>query len=735
MSKKVMEIKVFGHFNPKGFISFYFLLMLFYFVYCCITLMSKSKLEGNVMFKNAFGVLQKVGKALMLPVALLPAAGILLALGAALQNPVLLDIAPFLDNSGVAKVASIMQNAGGIVFGNLALLFAVGVAVGLAGGEGVAGLAAIIGYLIMNVTMGTALGLTAEDVNGLNYASILGVPTLQTGVFGGIIVGIIAAALYNKFYEIELPSYLGFFAGKRFVPIVTAGTSILLGLLMLVIWPPIQAGLNAFSQNMVHANLTLSAFIFGVIERSLIPFGLHHIFYSPFWYEFGEYVTKAGEVVRGDQRIFMAQISDNVQNLTAGTFMTGKFPFMMFGLPAAALAIYQEARPERKAVVGGLMASAALTSFLTGITEPIEFSFLFVAPVLFGIHAIFAGLSFMVMHLLNVKIGMTFSGGLIDYILFGLINPQTNAWLVIPVGLAFSVIYYFGFRFAIRKFNLKTPGREVAEETADAADAQGNELPYQILEAMGGKDNIVHLDACITRLRVSVKDVKHVDKDRLKQLGAAGVLEVGNNIQAIFGPRSETIKGQMKDIMSGKKPSPATQPSAAKEVEQQIEEVNPGALQNEEKANEVFVSPIKGEIKPITEVPDSVFSGKMMGDGFAILPSEGTVVSPVDGKIVNVFPTKHAIGIVSDGGREILIHVGIDTVNLKGQGFETLVSENDRVEKGQALIKVDLDFVKKNAPSIITPVVFTNLKQGEKVVLKKQGAVELKEENIISIEK
>ncbi|MFB6468375.1 glucose-specific PTS transporter subunit IIBC [Cytobacillus sp. Hz8] len=686
--------------------------------------------------KKAFGVLQKVGKALMLPVALLPAAGILLALGAALLNPTLLDLAPFLDNSGVHMVASVMQHAGDIVFGNLALLFAVGVAVGLSGGEGVAGLAAIIGYLIMNVTMGTVLGLEAKDVNGTNYASILGVPTLQTGVFGGIIVGIIASALYNKFFEIELPSYLGFFAGKRFVPIITAGSAIVLGLIMLIIWPPIQSGLNAFSNNMVDANLTLSAFIFGVIERSLIPFGLHHIFYAPFWYEFGEYVTKAGQVVHGDQRIFMAQIADHVQNLTAGTFMTGKFPFMMFGLPAAALAIYHEALPEKKVFVGGLMVSAALTSFLTGITEPIEFSFLFVAPVLFGIHAIFAGLSFMTMHLLNVKIGMTFSGGLIDYILFGLINPQTHAWLVIPVGLVFAVIYYFGFRFAIRKWNLKTPGREDEEEDQAGAQATGStsDLPYEILAAMGGKDNISHLDACITRLRVSVNDIKNVDKDRLRKLGSAGILVVGNNIQAIFGPRSETIKGQMKDIMSGKRPQKAVATAPEKGVEQQIEEVNPEALQASE-VNETYVAPVKGELKPITEVPDAVFSGKMMGDGFAIVPTEGTIVSPVDGKVINLFHTKHAIGLFSEAGREILIHVGIDTVNLKGEGFEILVSENETVKKGQPLLKADLDYLKQHAPSTITPVVFTNLAEGEKVILNKQGNVELKEENIISIRK
>ncbi|MEH7492222.1 glucose-specific PTS transporter subunit IIBC [Neobacillus niacini] len=689
------------------------------------------------MFKQAFGVLQKVGKALMLPVALLPAAGILLALGAALRNPALLDLAPFLDNSTVDMIAAVMQKAGDIIFGNLPLLFAVGVAVGLAGGEGTAGLAAIIGYLIMNVTMGTVLGITAEDVNGLNYANVLGIPTLQTGVFGGIIVGILASAMYNKFYEIELPSYLGFFAGKRFVPIITAASALVLGLLMIFIWPPIQNGLNAFSQNMVHANLTISAFIFGVIERSLIPFGLHHIFYSPFWYEFGEYTTKAGEVVRGDQRIFMAQITDNVKNLTAGTFMTGKFPFMMFGLPAAALAIYHEAKPEKKVFVGGLMASAALTSFLTGITEPIEFSFLFVAPILFGIHAVFAGLSFMVMHMLDVKIGMTFSGGLIDYILFGLINPQTNAWIVIPVGLVFAVIYYFGFRFAIRTFNLKTPGRELEEEEnqAPTGKAGSGDLASNILDAMGGKGNIAHLDACITRLRVSVNDIKDVDKDQLKRLGAAGVLEVGNNIQAIFGPRSETIKGQMKDIMDGKKPR-TTVKAPEKGVEQQIEEINPEALQTaRSNEDEGFMAPLKGELKPITEVPDQVFAGKMMGDGFAIVPVEGTIVSPVSGKIVNLFPTKHAIGILSDTGREILIHVGIDTVNLKGQGFETLVSENDIVDQGQPLLKVDLDYIKEHATSIITPVVFTNLAEGEKVVIEKPGQVDLKQTGIIKITK
>ncbi len=691
------------------------------------------------MFKNIFGVLQKVGKALMLPVAILPAAGILLAVGTALTNPTLLAVAPFLDVVWVKHIADVMANAGDIIFSNLAMLFAVGVAIGLSGGEGVAGLAAIVGYLIMNVTMGVAKGLSLGDVTGNHVnpanALVLGIPTLQTGVFGGIIVGLMAAYMYNKLFEIELPSYLGFFAGKRFVPIATAASAVVLGLIMLVVWPPIQVGLNHFSNFMLNSQPTLAAFIFGLIERSLIPFGLHHIWYSPFWFEFGSYTPHgASTPVHGDQAIFMAEIKDRVQHLTAGTFQTGKYPFMMFGLPAAALAIYHEARPERKKIVAGIMGSAALTSFLTGITEPIEFSFLFVAPVLFGIHAVFAGLSFMVMQLLNVKIGMTFSGGLIDFVLFGVLNKQTHWWWVIPVGLVFAVIYYFGFRFAIRKFNLKTPGREeVEEETEGTTSAPTSDLPYDILEAMGGTKNIANLDACITRLRIQVADVKNVKKDRLKKLGATGVLEVGNNIQVIFGPKSDTIKSQMKDIISGKRPRKLkTSPNA--EVRQNTEEMLPGVLQSKGKEiHESYISPVKGEIKPITEVPDPLFSEKTMGDGFAIVPEAGVIVSPVDGKIVIVFPTKHAIGLMSDAGREILIHVGIDSVNLKGEGFETLVRDGDCVAAGQPLMKVNLDFLKERVPSIITPIVFTNLNIGETVVIEKEGPVELKEPNIISI--
>ncbi|MCA1010014.1 glucose-specific PTS transporter subunit IIBC [Halobacillus halophilus] len=678
------------------------------------------------MFKNAFGTLQKVGKALMTPVALLPAAGILLAFGTSFAQDSFVEKVPYFGTPWVQTLLEVMAEAGGVVFDNLPLLFAVGVAIGLAKGDGVAGLAAIIGYLIMNVVMGVLGNVDADMTSDPAYAEVLGIPTLQTGVFGGIIVGILAAFLYNKYFNIELPQFLGFFAGKRFVPIITAFTSLFLGIIMLWVWPFAQAGLNGLSHLMLEGNQTISAFFFGLIERSLIPFGLHHIFYSPFWFEFGSYTNAAGEIVRGDQTIFFEQLKDGV-DFTAGTFMVGKFPFMMFGLPAAALAIYHTAKPGRKKVVGGIMASAALTSFLTGITEPIEFSFLFVAPVLFGIHAVFAGLSFMTMEILGVKIGQTFSGGLIDFILFGVLPNRTDWWWVIIVGLIFSVIYYFGFRWAILKFNLATPGRE---DEADDEEDQGEvgDLPYEILQAMGGQENISHLDACITRLRVSVNDKENVNKNRLKKLGASGVMEVGNNIQAIFGPVSDTLRGQMQDIIDGK--TPRSREDVAEIV-------------NEEKAAQApvskgdlnFVSPIKGKVMPITDVPDQVFSGKMMGDGFAIDPQDGKIVSPVNGKILNIFPTKHAIGLEAENGMEILVHIGIDTVSLKGEGFTALISEGDEVKQGQAIMEVDLDYIRKHAASAITPIVFTNLAEGQEVRVKASGEVQHNDPDIIEITK
>ncbi|WP_017470335.1 glucose-specific PTS transporter subunit IIBC [Amphibacillus jilinensis] len=670
---------------------------------------------------NLFGTLQKVGKALMLPVALLPAAGILLAFGTSFAQDEWLERFPWFENEVVLTILQVMEESGGVVFDNLPLLFAVGVAIGLAKGDGVAGLAAIIGYLIMNVTMGVFAGVTPEMAeDNPAYAQILGIDTLQTGVFGGIIVGILAAYMYNRFFKIELPQFLGFFAGKRFVPIITAFSSLILGMIMVLVWPFAQDGLNALSHFMLDTNRTISTFIFGIIERALIPFGLHHIFYSPFWFEFGEYVNEAGDIFRGDQRIFFEQLRDGV-DFTAGSFMTGKFPFMMFGLPAAALAIYHTARPEKKKLVGGIMASAALTSFLTGITEPLEFSFLFVAPLLFGIHTIFAGLSFMMMHILNVRIGMTFSGGLIDFLLFGVMPNRTAWWWVIIIGLIFSVIYYFGFRWAILKFNLATPGREdEAEDDGDDNTGSSDDRPYNILEAMGGKDNITNLDACITRLRVSVADVKNVDKNRLKKLGASGVMEVGNNIQAIYGPVSDTIRGQMQDIIDGK--APRKQEKSGEEIKQEAVSVDSIDM----------TSPMTGEALSIEEVPDQVFSQKMMGDGFAIKPTEGKVVSPVDGKILNIFPTKHAIGIQADNGLEILIHIGIDTVKLEGNGFTQVAEEGQTVKKGDLLMEIDLDYISEHATSTVTPIIFTNLEEGKTVEVQ-QGEIEMNQAEFVAL--
>ncbi|WP_112179138.1 MULTISPECIES: glucose-specific PTS transporter subunit IIBC [Paraliobacillus] len=669
---------------------------------------------------NIFGTLQKVGKALMLPVALLPAAGILLAFGTSFAQDQWTEQFTWFANPGVLKVLEVMEAAGGIVFDNLPLLFAVGVAIGLSKGDGVAGLAAIIGYLIMNVTMGVFENVTPDmAANEPAYTNMLGIDTVQTGVFGGIIVGLLASFLYNRYFNIELPQFLGFFAGKRFVPIITAFSSLILGIIMVFVWPFAQDGLNALSHLMLETNRTLSTFIFGVIERSLIPFGLHHIFYSPFWFEFGQYTNAAGEIVRGDQTIFFAQLKDGV-DFTAGNFMTGKFPFMMFGLPAAALAIYHTARPEKKKLVAGIMGSAALTSFLTGITEPLEFSFLFVAPILFGIHAVFAGLSFMTMYLLDVKIGMTFSGGLIDFILFGVMPNRTEWFWVIVVGLVFAVIYYFGFRWAILKFNLATPGREKAEEGDDDIQESGDEddRPYEILKAMGGQENITNLDACITRLRVSVADKGNVDKKRLKNLGASGVMEVGNNIQAIFGTSSDTIRGQMQDIIDGKTP---------RQKEEESDSTSPmisGKID--------LSSPMAGEILPISEVPDQVFSQKMMGDGFAVKPTAGKVVAPVNGKVLNIFPTKHAIGLQAENGLELLIHIGIDTVKLKGEGFTQKVEEGQEVKQGDILMEVDLDYIAENAASTITPIIFTNLQEGQSIEVK-AGQVNENQGGIVEI--
>lgn len=661
--------------------------------------------------KKLFGILQKVGKSLMLPVATLPAAGILLAFGNLFHQETVLNQFTFLQAGWFQIVADVMEQSGSIIFGNLPLLFAIAVSIGLAKNDGSAALAGVVGYLMMNMAMGAVLGITPEMVaeNGQKYATVLGIPTLQTGVFGGIVAGVIAANCFNRFYKIELPPYLGFFSGKRFVPMVTAVFSLLVAGILCFIWPPIQDGLNSFSATVIEANQTLAVFVFGVIERALIPFGLHHVFYAPFWFQFGSYTSTSGAIIHGDQQIFFQQMRDGVA-LTAGAFMTGKFPFMMFGLPAAAYAMYKEAKPERKLMASGILLSGALTAFLTGITEPLEFSFLFIAPALYGIHCLLAGVSFAVMNILKVRIGMTLSGGLIDYILFGVLVNRTSWWLVIPVGAAFAVVYYAVFRFMIVKLNLPTPGREEnGDEDVSEVIANGDNLAvsWNIIDALGGKANLRSVEACITRLRTVLIDNSIVDEALLKRLGAVGVVHVGDGFQAIFGAKSDIYATTINEIIDSNMPRPAES-----ELQKNVTVEKPMEIQLQSACATIkdkVVSPAAGKIIPMDQVPDPVFSQKMMGDGFAIIPESKVIVSPIDGRVVNVFPTQHAVGLVTECGIELIVHVGLDTVSLKGEGFQVLVNEGDQVYKGQRLFVVDLDYLKAQGKDTMTIVAFTNL--------------------------
>ncbi|HTH61212.1 MAG TPA: PTS glucose transporter subunit IIBC [Paraburkholderia sp.] len=481
------------------------------------------------MFSHAFGVLQKIGKSLMLPVAVLPVAGLLLGLGAT-------------DFHGYVPtvVLALMKNAGDVIFANLPLIFAVGVALGFTENDGVSAVAATIGYLVMTATLGVI-----AKVEGIEADTIMGIPSIQTGVFGGILAGGLAAWMFNRYYRITLPPYLGFFAGKRFVPIVTAIGSIALGAILSFVWPPIGAGIKAFSHWAAVSDPRTAATIYGFIERLLIPFGLHHIWNVPFFFEMGSYLDPTtGKTVHGDITRFFA--GDPTAGILAGAFL-----FKMFGLPAAAIAIWHCAKPEKKVAVGGMMVSAALTSFLTGITEPIEFAFLFVAPVLYFIHACLAATSQFIANTLGMRMGFTFSQGGIDFLMFNLIgNKGTHAWYVFILGPIYAAIYYGVFRFVITRFNLKTPGREddTVESTAAVATGAGGRSRELVL-AFGGRSNITSLDACITRLRISVKDPTRVDEAKLKALGAAGVVRVGDGVQAIFGPLSENMKTDMQEYL------------------------------------------------------------------------------------------------------------------------------------------------------------------------------------------
>ena len=693
-----------------------------------------------------FAAAQQIGKSLFLPIAILPFAGILLGIGSSFTNET--TIATY-GLSGILHPGSLLYGlmmmlnyAGNAIFGNLALIFALAVALGMAKKEkGVAVLSSGIFYLIMLTTINVLLTLNGSIVDGQiadtvkdgAIASVLGIQTLQMGVFGGIIAGVIAAMLCNKFYKTQLPDALSFFAGTRFVPIVCMVFGIVTGAILFVVWPIIQNGIYALG-GLVQASGYAGTFIYGCIERALIPFGLHHIFYMPFWQTgVGGSAVIDGINVMGAQNIFFAQLAspETTQfSVDACRFLTGKYPFMMGGLPGAALAMYVCARPEKKKQTGSLLFSVALTSFLTGVTEPIEFTFLFLAPALFAIHVVFAGLSFMTCHILNICVGTTFSDGLIDLILYGVLPGQakSNWMMLIPVIAVYFVLYFFVFRFFILKWNLKTPGREddgeevrmiskeeyrqatgvgVAGGKAAVAAANFDEKSATILRGVGGVDNLVDIDCCATRLRLTLVDGGKVNEALLKSTGASGVVIKGAGIQVIYGPSVTIVKSNFEEFVEQVR-SGAIPESMVMGVEEKPAEEAPAKAETPKLKDVVLGAHMNGRMLLMTEVQDEAFASCALGDGVAIEPSEGKLYAPADATVVNVFDTKHAIGLAIGDEMELLLHVGIDTVKLGGKHFEAHVKEGQEVKKGDLLVSFDMDAIKKEGYLCTTPMIVCN---------------------------
>lgn len=693
--------------------------------------------KGELKMKDKiFGVLQRVGRSFMLPIALLPVAGLLLGIGSSFTNETML--AAYGLNSVIHPgtliytILDVMSQTGSAVFNNLALLFAMGVAIGMARKEKeVAALSGAVAYIIMNTAIqamiNAAGGVDAMPAN--STTTMLGITTLQMGVFGGIVVGLGVAALHNKFYKIELPQVLAFFGGTRFVPIISSIVYLVVGIAMFYIWPVVQSGIAALGA-LVLASGYAGTFIYGLLERALIPFGLHHVFYMPFWQTaVGGTAIIDGVTVTGAQNIFFAELaskSTTVFSVSATRFMAGKFPFMMFGLPGAALAMYQCAKPEKKKAAGGLLLSAALTAFLTGITEPLEFTFIFVALPMYAVHCVLAGLSFILMHILNVGVGMTFSGGLIDLVLFGVMqgNAKTHWIWVVVVGAVYFVLYYLIFRFMISKFNYKTPGRDDAEEVklytradvnarsaASGSNAPAGDDPVSalIVEGLGGAANLSDVDCCATRLRCTVKDAALVRQDVLKASGASGVICKGNGVQVVYGPKVAVIKAKLEDYLENAPKTPAATAAPAPAA--------PAAKDT------VLSACLNGTVVPLAEVKDEAFASGALGDGIAIEPTDGELVAPADGEISSTFETHHAVGMTTTDGAELLMHIGIDTVKLGGKHFTYLVNEGDKVKKGQPLIRFELEAIKAEGYPVTTPLIVCNTDDYAAVAAKASGTV------------
>lgn len=627
-----------------------------------------------------FAVLQKVGKSLMLPVSVLPAAGLMVALSRIIEQ--LVGVEALAESPVLSVFVDVLFSGGLIVFENLPLIFAVGVAIGFTAGEAVSGLAAVVGYVVL---------IKVLDI--MSIAQNLTDP-INMGVFSGIIIGIIAAKIYMRFYKTKLHPVLGFFEGKRLVPIIMVVVSILLGVALGFIWPPIQDGINSLGQMAIDAEIfgfRLGGAIYAFGNRALIPTGLHHVFKTPFTTQFGSFTAADGQVYVGEIARFFAG------DPTAGAITAAEYPLKIFGLPAAALAIYLRALPKHKKAIGGVMLTAALTSIITGITEPIEFAFMFVAPILYVAHISLAFVGGMLMNLFQVRLTETFTSSLIDYIVSISTGNAGNPWALLPVGIVIGLAYFFAFYYLIKRFNLKTPGRD--EEESEKASVPVTEKALEVLKALGNTENIKAIDACITRLRLEVYDTKKVDKKRLKDLGSPGVMEVGSTgIQVIFGTAAEGLKDEIKAIMEN--PAEVTVVESAKASETAVEKTG---------KETIMTSPMKGKLLDLKEVPDALFAEKMIGDGFAVDPQEGYVVSPVAGEIAHIFETNHALAIITDSGLEVLVHIGIDTVKMEGRGFTRLAEIGQKVDNGTPLMKFDLELVRKEAKSSITEVVVTNM--------------------------
>lgn len=696
------------------------------------------------MKKHIFSLLQRIGQSFMLPIALLPIAGIFLGIGSSLTNTNMLAAYHLkgLMGPGTAPyiLFSLLNSAGSIIFDNLPILFAVGVAIGMARTEkATAALSGIVAFFVMHSTIGSLITYTGRSHSFLTGATteIVGITSLQMGVFGGIIVGLGVAALHNRFYKIELPRVFSFFGGTHFIPIISAITYVGIGILMFYIWPPIQILINDAGKLVLMSGYG-GTFVYGLLERALIPFGLHHVFYMPFWQTaVGGRELVNGQLIEGAQNIFFAELASpdtSHFSVAATRFMSGKFPLMMFGLPGAALAMYTCARPENKKAVGSLLLSAAISSAVTGITEPLEFAFLFVAPPLYVIHCAFAGLSYMLMHMLNVGIGMTFSGGFLDFFLFGILQGNTKtSWLhVIPVGILYFIVYFTVFRVMILKFNYQTPGHE-KDNAAPVNNADNKN--QQILDGLGGLENISDLSCCATRLRVTLHRPSKLNKEKLLATGAAAVVANGDGVQVVYGPEVTVIHARLQDYITQIIPASSSTTDNSAAVPTTSAEVSNPAVSAEAKDSDnlsvadtiidIVYAPCNGTVITLKEVADGVFSEGYIGDGFAIEPVDGSFYAPFDCTVAMVFDTHHAIALHTANGTELILHVGLDTVKLKGQHLEVFVQEGQKIQKGDLILRADLEGIQSAGCRTVTPVVITGAGGAESVELLKTGPVHI----------